>query len=199
MEGRITPQTNLYQLLSDFPLLIPLFIKKQLACVGCAMSRFETLGDLSVNYNLDLRFLIAEIASTLTTITGDTLIETSYFILYVSDQQRSTDFYETVLGTVPRTTVPGMTEFELGSNCILGLMPLSSVSRLFNRPESKGNDQNLRAEIYMLVEDPQSFHKRAIAAGAHELSACALRDWGHQVAYSVDFDGNVIAFAQQIS
>lgn len=160
------------------------------------MARFETLGDLSVNYDLDLRFLIAEIASTLTTNTGDTLIKTSYFILYVSDQQRSTDFYETVLGTGSRTNVPGMTEFELGSNCILGLMPLSGVSRLFNRAASKGNAQNLRAEIYLLVDDPQTLHKRAIEAGAHELSACALRDWGHHVAYSVDFDGNVIAFAK---
>ena len=168
MEGRITSQTNLYQLLADFPQLIPLIIKKRFACVGCTMSKFETLGDLSVNYNLDLRILLAEIASTLSTKTGDPLIETSYFILYVSDQQRSTDFYETVLGTVPRMNVPGMTEFELGSNCILGLMPLSGVSRLFNRSESKGNDQNLRAEIYLLVDDPQSLHKRAIAAGAHE-------------------------------
>lgn len=199
MQGRITPQTNLYQLLADFPLLIPLFIKKRLACVGCVMSRFETLADISVNYNLDLNFLLAEITSTLTTKIGDPMIETSYFILYVSDQQRSADFYETVLRTGPRTNVPGMTEFELGSNCILGLIPLSGVSQLFNRAESNINANNLRAEIYLLVDDPQTFHKRAIAAGAHELSAFAPRDWGHQVAYSVDFDGNVIAFAQQIS
>jgi uncharacterized protein len=199
LEGRITPQTNLYQLLADFPLLIPLFIKKRLACVGCTMSRFETLADLTVNYNLDLSILLAEITSTLKTKIGDPLIETSYFILYVSDQQRSTDFYERVLGTGPRTNVPEMTEFELGSNCILGLMPLSGVSQLFDKAGSKGSAQNLRAEIYLLVDDPLTFHKRSIAAGAHELSAFAVRDWGHKVAYSVDFDGNVIAFAQQIS
>lgn len=196
MEGRITPQTNLYQLLADWPLLIPLFIKKRLACVGCEMSKFETLSDLSKNYNLDLKLLMAEIATTIAKTTREGLIETSYFILYVSDQQRSTRFYETVLGTAPRMNEPGMTEFELGSTCILGLMPLTGISRLFNISEPKGNDQNLRAEVYLLVEDPQAFHKRAIAAGARELSAFAPRDWGHTVAYSVDFDGNVIAFAQ---
>lgn len=61
MEGRITPETNLNQLLTDYPVLIPLFIKERLACIGCMMAKFETLRDLSQNYNVDLERFIAEI------------------------------------------------------------------------------------------------------------------------------------------
>ena len=134
MEGKLTPQTNLYQLLADNPEVIPIFIKKRLACVGCEMLKFETLGDLSHNYNLNLKDFIEEITTTMKKTTGDGLIVTSYFILYVNDQQRSANFYETVLGYAPRMNVPGMTEFELGENCVLGLMPLAGVARLVNQP-----------------------------------------------------------------
>lgn len=61
MEGRIRPETNLNQLLTDYPVLIPLFIKERLACIGCTMAKFETLHDLSQNYNIDLGCFIAEI------------------------------------------------------------------------------------------------------------------------------------------
>ena len=196
MEGRLTPQTNLYRLLADSPALIPLFIKKRLACVGCEMSKFETLGDLSHNYNLNLEDFIEEITTTMNKSTGDDLIVTSYFILYVNDQQRSANLYETVLGYAPRMNMPGMTEFDLGSNCVLGLMPLTGIARLFNQPAPRDVGQDLRAEVYLLVEDPQRFHERAITAGARELSRFSPRDWGHSAAYSVDFDGNVIAFAK---
>jgi hybrid cluster-associated redox disulfide protein len=61
VEGRIRPETNLNQLLTDYPALIPLFIKDRFACVGCMMAKFETLRDLSQNYNVDLEHLITEI------------------------------------------------------------------------------------------------------------------------------------------
>ena len=38
---------------------------------------------------------------------------------------------------------------------------------------------------------------RAIEFGAREVSPLALRDWGHSVAYSLDPDGHVLAFASQ--
>jgi uncharacterized protein len=124
------------------------------------------------------------------------VISTSHFILYVNDQAHSTQFYTLVLGVPPRLNVPGMTEFDLGPNCVLGLMPLTGVTRLFNRPQLIADEGNLRAEVYLLVNDPQSLHARAIQAGACELSPYSLRDWGHFAAYSVDFDGNVLAFAR---
>jgi uncharacterized glyoxalase superfamily protein PhnB len=45
------------------------------------------------------------------------------------------------------------------------------------------------------VDAPETFHARAIQAGAIELSPLRLRDWGDLAAYSRDGDGHVIAFA----
>ncbi len=52
-----------------------------------------------------------------------------------------------------------------------------------------------RAEVYLVVEDAAAFHERAIAFGVRELSPLLFRDWGDHVAYSLDPDGYVLAFA----
>ena len=121
----------------------------------------------------------------------------SRFILYVADQQRSTRFYQSVLGLAPRLNAPGMTEFALSDGCVLGLMPESGIKALLGAAiadpaEARGTP---RCELYLLVDEPAAFHTRALAAGGRELSALALRDWGHSAAYSLDLDGHVVAFA----
>jgi hypothetical protein len=45
---------------------------------------------------------------------------------------------------------------------------------------------------------PLPSHKSALAHGAIELSRLVKRDWGHVVAYSLDPDGYVLAFAEKI-
>jgi len=120
-----------------------------------------------------------------------------HFILYVSDQERSTAFYSAVLGEVPTLNVPGMTEFRLKDSTVLGLMPETGIVNLLgpailNPALAPGIP---RSEVYLVVEDPVAFHARAIAAGARELSQLALRDWGHRAAYCLDPDGHVLAFA----
>ena len=120
-----------------------------------------------------------------------------HFILYVADQQRSTEFYSSVLGVAPTLNVPGMTEFLIGESSILGLMPEEGIVRLLG---SAITDPSLangipRSELYLVVQDANIFHTRAIAAGACELSPLALRDWGYLVAYSIDLDGHILAFA----
>jgi uncharacterized glyoxalase superfamily protein PhnB len=54
-----------------------------------------------------------------------------------------------------------------------------------------------RAELYLHVADPAAFHRRALQAGALELSPPLPRDWGDVVAYSLDPDGHVLAFAMR--
>lgn len=120
-----------------------------------------------------------------------------HFILYVSDQERSTAFYSEVLGEPPTLNVPGMTEFRLEDSTVLGLMPETGIVNLLgpailNPALVRGVP---RSEVYLVVENPAAFHARAIAAGAHELSRLALRDWGHRAAYCLDPDGHVLAFA----
>jgi len=120
----------------------------------------------------------------------------SHFILYVANQARSTEFHSRVLSIQPRLNVPGMTEFALPGGGVLGLMPEVGIARLLGmRPDERPfAPAGLRAEIYLVVDDPGEFHARALAAGARELSPLLPRDWGHIEACSRDLDGYVLAF-----
>lgn len=119
-------------------------------------------------------------------------------ILFVRDQEASARFYARVLDRSPRLDVPGMTEIELDGGAVLGVMPQAGIVRLLGSslPASAFVAGSVRAEVYLLVDDPAAFHARALGAGARELSALAPRDWGHEVAYSLDPDGYVLAFAR---
>lgn len=121
------------------------------------------------------------------------------FILYVKDQAKSREFYAIALGKAPRLDVPGMTEFELGPGCVLGLMPEKGIKRLLpDMPDPESGSGIPRAEVYLTVPDPAAYHARALAAGARELSPMGPRDWGDKAAYSLDPDGHVIAFAERM-
>ncbi len=128
------------------------------------------------------------------------MILTSQTILYVDDQQRSTLFYTTVLQQAPRLIAPGMTEFELTNGAVLGLMPKTGIVRLLGETLPTGTQPSglLRAELYLLVDDPQAYFQRALQAGAQHLSDLAQRDWGDVAAYCLDPDGHVLAFAARL-
>jgi catechol 2,3-dioxygenase-like lactoylglutathione lyase family enzyme len=121
------------------------------------------------------------------------------FILYVADQEIATAFWSDVLGQSPSLDVPGMTEFRLSNTAVLGLMPEEGIAALLGAalPDPATARGVPRAEVYLLVPDPAACHARALAAGAVELSPLALRNWGDTVAYSLDPDGHVLAFASR--
>ena len=124
----------------------------------------------------------------------------AHFIFYVLDQERSTRFYEFVLNQKPSLNVPGMTEFTLNEGVVLGLMPSQGIKKLLGEklPNPAKAENIPRAELYLVVENPQEYHERALKAGAVELSALQKRDWGDEAAYSLDLDGHVIVFAKKI-
>ncbi|MCM2277163.1 MAG: VOC family protein [Oligoflexia bacterium] len=119
------------------------------------------------------------------------------FILYVQDQEKSAKFYTTVLAQEPRLHVPGMTEFELGDGCVLGLMPEKGIKRLLGSalPDPGAAHGVPRAEVYLSVDDPEAFYRRALQLGAKDLSPILARDWGDSAGYVLDPDGHVLAFA----
>lgn len=123
----------------------------------------------------------------------------AHFILYVADQAKSTAFYSSVLAVEPTLNVPGMTEFKIGSQTVLGLMPEHGAKRLFgeriDQPAAAGLSP--RAEIYLVVDDAAAYHSRAIIYGGREISGLQERDWGHTAAYCLDPDGYVLAFAEE--
>jgi catechol 2,3-dioxygenase-like lactoylglutathione lyase family enzyme len=120
-------------------------------------------------------------------------------ILYVRDQAAATTFYRRVLGE-PSLDVPGMTEFPLGPGTVLGLMPEAGIRQLLGDaiPDPAGGAGIPRAELYLRVDDPGTYHARALQAGARELSPLTARDWGDEAAYSQDPDGHVLAFARKL-
>lgn len=125
-------------------------------------------------------------------------IFSALFILYVDDQEKSTEFYAKVLNLDPSLHVPGMTEFTLGNGCKLGLMPKKGIKNLLrnglkNLDFGKGV---LCSEVYLLVDNPEIYHQRALAHGARELSKISKREWGDVAAYSLDSDGYVLVFAR---
>jgi uncharacterized protein len=91
-----------------------------------------------------------------------------------------------------------MSEFRLTGGTVLGLMPTRGIRRLLGDalPDPGSAHGVPRAELYLLVDDPAAYHARALGHGAIELSPLAPRDWGHDVAYSLDADGHVLAFAR---
>lgn len=117
------------------------------------------------------------------------------FIVYVKDQKAATEFYEKVLELEPQLNVPGMTEFKLAQDTILGLMPVSGIKQLLGEKLPNPDLPIPRAEIYLTVDDPQSYHQRALKSGAVELSPLQQRNWGDYAAYSLDPDQHVLVFA----
>lgn len=121
------------------------------------------------------------------------------FILFVRDQQASRDFYAYVLGKEPVLDVPGMTQFQLESGSMLGLMPSDNIRRILGErlPDPQKSDGIPRSEVYLFVTNPEQYHARALSAGAVEVSPIQTRDWGDLAGYSLDLDGHLLAFAKE--
>lgn len=119
-------------------------------------------------------------------------------ILYVHDQQASTDFYRRLFAYEPVLNVPGMTEFMLAGGAKLGLMPSSGIAKLLGdaTPHPDEGTGVPRCELYLGVTDPGPAYRHALSIGATPVSPASLRGWGDVVAYVADPDGHIIAFAK---
>lgn len=120
-------------------------------------------------------------------------------ILYVADQDRSKEFYKNVLSLEPILDVPGMTEFQISPNHKLGLMPEDGIEKILSKnvPSPRTGNGIPRCELYLLVDNPKRYFKRALEQNAKLVSELALRNWGDFAGYVADPDGNVLAFAQK--
>ncbi len=121
-------------------------------------------------------------------------------ILYVKDQQKSTDFYKKILRKLPDLNVPGMTEFQFSENFKLGLMPETGIAKIVCPPMPLPESGNgiPRCELYFYVEEVEQEFENAVASGAKLISEIQDRDWGDQVCYFADLDGHILAFAKRI-
>lgn len=121
-------------------------------------------------------------------------------ILFVQDQEQSTEFYTKLFRKDPDLNVPGMTEFILSENCKLGLMPNTGIAKILSdqMPHPKEGAGIPRCELYLTVENIEQEFENALKIGAKLISGIAERNWGDQVCYFTDLDGHVIAFASPI-
>lgn len=128
------------------------------------------------------------------------MIQKNHFILYVKDQNLSVEFYSQLLDLEPILNVPGMAEFSLTDNSILGLMPIKGIEKLLENKitVSTKNDNEVKAELYLVVNNIDSYLERANLLNAEILSESKERDWGHKVAYLLDPDKHIVAFAEVI-
>lgn len=120
-------------------------------------------------------------------------------ILYVADQQKSTEFYKTILQRNPELDIPGMTEFRLSQNLKLGLMPQNAIAIILGSKvphPSKGNGIP-RCELYLVLDNITEMYQTALNAGATAISPIAPREGGDSAGYVADLDGHVIAFAER--
>jgi len=53
-----------------------------------------------------------------------------------------------------------------------------------------------RCELYLYVADPSASLRKLTDAGRRALGESEARSWGDVVAYGVDPDGHIVAFAQ---
>lgn len=55
----ITPDTTVEEVLAAWPQTVPVFVSNQTACVGCSMTTFCSIRDVTRLYNLDLEEFLA--------------------------------------------------------------------------------------------------------------------------------------------
>ncbi|MBK8353241.1 MAG: lactoylglutathione lyase [Saprospirales bacterium] len=122
-------------------------------------------------------------------------------ILYVSDQEKSMQFYEKLFRVSPDLHVPGMTEFRLSENCKLGLMPNNGIAKILSdkTPHPTTGNGIPRCELYFNVDDVEYEFQHALNIGATLISEIEVRSWNERVCYFADNDGHIIAFAEKIN
>ncbi|MEN8120070.1 MAG: VOC family protein [Bacteroidota bacterium] len=127
------------------------------------------------------------------------MIHQTQLILYVSEQDKSKEFYKKILQLDSILDVPGMTEFDLGTNTKLGLMPETGIAKILQSkvPHPIFGNGIPRCEIYLSVDKVQPYINRSIDNGAKLVSPLKNRDWRDRVAYFADPDGHIIAFAEK--
>ena len=122
------------------------------------------------------------------------------FIIYVEDIEKTKLFYEFLFNIKPIVDEPGMCEFELPDGSKLGIMPNSSLEKLFGKSFEKQKNRKAlpHTEFYFVVENALHFHNRAMQLGASEIREFTKMDWGEKAAYSLNHDGHILAFAEKI-
>ncbi len=121
-------------------------------------------------------------------------------IFYVEDQERSKLFYEKLFQSKAILNVPGMTEIQIENGFKLGLIPENGIAKIITpaAPHPSSGKGIPRCELYIHVQNIEEWVLRSISGGAKLISSPENRDWGDRVAYVMDPDAHILAFAKKI-
>jgi len=61
LEPLVFLEQTVERTLNQFPLLAAVFVRRGMACVGCAMARFDTLGEAARSYGQEAENFLAEL------------------------------------------------------------------------------------------------------------------------------------------
>lgn len=127
-------------------------------------------------------------------------IQHTEIILYVKNQQKSTEFYEQIFRKPADLNVPGMTEFVLNEFCKLGLMPNDGIAKIITPALPHPNFGNgiPRCELYFTVKNLQEEYNNVKKLNASIISEMEPRNWGDTAFYFADPDGHVVVFAEKM-
>ncbi|HET7170396.1 MAG TPA: VOC family protein [Gaiellales bacterium] len=101
---------------------------------------------------------------------------------------RSRVFYEHLLGIDADDTVPTRLYFRCG-DVILALIDWGAGDRPPFRPAPE--------QLYFATGDVDAVRRRAVAAGAVDVSDIEVRPWGERSFYCLDPDGNRLSFVEE--
>lgn len=120
-------------------------------------------------------------------------------VFAVQDLALSKRFYQDVFGWDIKLEVPVLVSFKLTDNYELMLYEREAFGRNTGQtPELVSKNSISNTELYFHVEDLEGIIEKLEKAGARKLSELSPRDWGDDVAYYADPDGNVLAIARPI-
>jgi len=119
-------------------------------------------------------------------------------ILAVEDRTLSTTFYREAFGWRINVDTPAYAELALPGGLGLGIYDRRHYGRnMGQQPRPTGAVTG--TELYLYVDEISVALDRVISAGGRLLDPARPRDWGDEVAYCSDPDGNVLALARPLS
>ena len=111
------------------------------------------------------------------------------------DLPRAAEYYMVAFGWPKQVDTPSYIELALPAGMRLGLYDRLGFAKNLGQAPPPASTLSA-SEIYLYVDDVNAALDHVTHAGGRMLDPLRTRDWGDEVAYVADLDGNVVALAR---